>query len=340
MTKETENKGFVHDTFDLIKYAWDHKWFLIIISVVAFIVSAIASSFIPPRFKSTVIMFPTASVSISKNLVETDITTSDTKDLLTFGEDEEAERLLQILNSDKVRKYICKKFNLMEHYGIDSTEVRYPRTMLFNKYKGNVSFRRTEFTSIEIEVLDEEPQLAADIANEIADYVNTAYYDMRVDRAREAFFIVEKEYNDTKKRVDQITDSLNIIRSYGISDFESQSDALNSAYAEALIRNNESAAKKIKNQLNILNKYGSVLVELTSKLHWEVRRLSSLNSKYAAAKVNLESNVTNVFIVDHATVAERKAVPKRSVITMIATFSTFALALLLMIIIDNIKARS
>jgi hypothetical protein len=40
-------------------------------------------------------MFPAASVSVSKNLVETNVITSDTKDILTFGEDEEAERLLR-----------------------------------------------------------------------------------------------------------------------------------------------------------------------------------------------------------------------------------------------------
>jgi uncharacterized protein involved in exopolysaccharide biosynthesis len=49
--------------------------------------------------------------------------------------------------------------------------------------------------------------------------------------------------------------------------------------------------------------------------------------------------MSNVFIVDKATKAERKALPKRSLIVIITTLSAFALALLLLLIIDNIKVR-
>ena len=70
-------------------------------------------------------MFPAASVSVSKNLVETNVITSDTKDILTFGEDEESERLLQVLYSDQIREHIIDKFNLMQHYKID-TASRFP----------------------------------------------------------------------------------------------------------------------------------------------------------------------------------------------------------------------
>lgn len=340
MAKEKEKQGFVFDAIDLIKFSWNHKWLLITITIVAMLAAILISTYlIPKRYKSTVIMFPTASVSISKNLVETEIATSDTKDLLTFGDDEEAERLLQVLHSDRVRQHIIDKMDLAYHYDIDSINTRYPKTKLKAKFKENVSFRRTEFTSIEIEVLDEDPQMAADIANEIASYVDSVYFNMRLSRAQQAYDIVEREYNDNRVMLEEITDSLNTIRSYGISDFQTQSDALNAAYAEALIKNNMSAANKIKKQLDILNKYGSALIEMSNRQNWQIRRLSSLKSKYAAAKVNLEEAVTNVFVVDRAIPAEKKATPKRFTITVVTGFSTFALALLLLIILDNIKAR-
>jgi hypothetical protein len=49
--------------------------------------------------------------------------------------------------------------------------------------------------------------------------------------------------------------------------------------------------------------------------------------------------MSNVFIVDKASKAERKAVPKRSMIVIMSTLSVFALALLILLILDNIKVR-
>jgi uncharacterized protein involved in exopolysaccharide biosynthesis len=285
-------------------------------------------------------MFPAASVSVSKNLVETAVITSDTKDILTFGEDEEAERLLQVLHSDQIRTHVFEKFNLMEHYEIDTAAKNFPYTQLIKKYKGNVKFRRTEFLSIEIEVLDEDPQMAADIANEIAAHIDVAYSQIKKSRADEAFVIVDREYQISYRTIESLTDSLNKIRALGVHDYESQAEAINMAYATALGNNDSRAVKAIEEKLDIMAKYGGIYVELSDRLEWEIERNSLLKSKLAAAKVNLESTMTNVFIVDKATKSERKAVPKRSIIVIISTLSAFALSLLLLLIIDNIKVRS
>ena len=339
MPKKKKKKGFVYDAFDLIRFIWDKRWILIGVSFIAFVASIIVSLSITPKYKSRVIMFPAASISVSKNLVETSVVTSDTKDILTFGEDEEAERLLQILYSDKVRDHITQKFHLMEHYEIDTNTTKYPYTQLVNKYKSNVKFRRTEFMSIEIDVLDTDPQMAADIANDIASYVDSVYYQIKLARAYEAYSIVEKEYNESKQMIEEITDSLKVIRSLGVNDYESQSEGLNKAYADALGAGKMDVANIIKRQLDVLSRYGGLYVELDYKLEWEIERNSLLKAKMAAARVNLESNMTNVFIVDRANKSERKAVPKRSLIVIVSTISTFALALLLLLIIDNIKVR-
>lgn len=340
MAKDKKDQKFVYDAFDLIKYAWDKKMILIGVSVITFIAASVISLFLNDRFKSTVVLFPAASVSVSKNLVETAITTSDTKDILSFGEDEEAERLLQVLNSDKIRTHITKKFNLMEHYEIDTAAKKFPHTQLIKKFRGNVKYRRTEFLSIEIEVLDQDAQMAADMANEIAAYIDKVFTDIKRDRAVEAFAIVDREYQSSREIIEAITDSLNKIRALGVQDYASQSDALNTGLSEALLENNTRAIKAFEEKLEIMNKYGGPYIEYSEKLVWEIQRFSKLRSKYAAAKVNLGSTMTNVFVVDKATKSERKAVPKRSIIVIISTLSAFALSLLILLIIDIIKARS
>jgi uncharacterized protein involved in exopolysaccharide biosynthesis len=339
MAKDIKNQGFVYDAFDLINFAWNKKWQLIGISVVAFIASAIISLLITERFKSTVTLFPAASVSVSKNLVETTVSTSDTKDVLSFGEDEEAERMLQILHSDQIRMHVFEEFDLMDHYGIDPTG-KYPNTRLLKKYKSNVNFRRTEFMSIEIEVMDEDPKMAADIANGIASYIDSVYVAIKRSRAQEAYAIVEREFNTSKELIELLTDSLSKIRAFGISDYAAQSEGLNQAYAEAIGRGDQKVLRAIEEKLEVIEKYGGIYTELDWRSKWEFQRNSMLKAKMAAAKVNLESTMTNIFIVDNARESERKHTPKRSIIVIISTLSAFALALLLLLVIENIKVRS
>ncbi len=340
MAKKTNNQGFVYDTFDLLQFTWEKRKILIILTALAIIVSAIIAETIKPRFRSTVVLFPVASVSISKNLVETSVATSDTKDILTLGADEEGEQLLQILQSDQVRNHLQQKFNLLKHYRIDTLKEKYPLTKLANIMKGNIKIRRTEYTSIEISVLDEVPQMAADIANEISIYVDSVYYNIKIGRAREAYSIVKSENEALKKSLKVMSDSLRVIRMMGVQDYKLQIVALTKVYAKALSENNKPALNAIEDKMNVLAKYGGAYIELTSKMDYETERYSLLQSKVSAAKVNLENKMSNVFIVDKAKKSEKKALPNRMLIVLMSAISTFALSLLILLIADNIKARS
>ena len=338
MENKTVPTDLVSNAFDLIRFAWRKKWILIALSVFAFIASVIISSTITPRFKSNVVLFPAASVSLSKNLIETSSITTDNRDILSFGEDDEAERMLQILHSNQIKDHIVRKFDLMNHYRIDPSS-SYPYTRLDKKYKSNIKLRRTEFMSIEIEVLDTDPQMAADIANEIASYVDSTVHNMQRERALEAFNIVEKEYMGSQREIEQISDSLRKIRELGVMEYESQAASLNSAYANALAQGNNAAAGSILKRLNALSKYGGIYVELSKKLESEIKRLGELKIKFVSSKINVEQTLPQIFIVDKAVKAERKAVPKRSIIAIISTLSAFALSLLLLLIIEQIKTE-
>jgi uncharacterized protein involved in exopolysaccharide biosynthesis len=339
MEKKPENKVFVNNAFDLVRFAWDKKWILIVLTGIAFIASIIISLSITPRFKSGVVLFPAASVSLSKSLVETSSISTDNRDVLSFGEDEEAERMLQILHSNQIKEHVVKKFDLMKHYEIDMNKP-FPYTKLENKYKSNIKFRRTEFMSIEINVLDADPQMAADIANEIAAYIDSTIHNMQRERALEAYNIVEKEYLNSENEIKVIGDSLQKIRHLGVIDYESQASSLNTAYATAISRGDRTSADVILTRLNTLTRFGGSYIELSKKLESEIQRSAQLKSKFVSAKVNLEQAIPQIFIVDQAKKAERKAVPKRSIIVIISTMSAFAFSLLILLIIDQAKKEN
>jgi uncharacterized protein involved in exopolysaccharide biosynthesis len=264
---------------------------------------------------------------------------TDSRDILSYGGDEDAERLLQILHSNQIMDYIARKFNLMTHYRIDSTKA-FPRTQLYGKFKGNVKFRRTEYMSIEISVLDEDAQMAADIANEIASYLDSTIRNMQHNRALEALAIVENEYEHAREEVQVIGDSLQRIRRLGVIDYDSQAATLNAAYADAVVQGKKEASESLLKRINALATYGGIYVELSKKLDFGIERQKQLEAKYASSKLNANLNIPHIFIVDKAIKAERKATPKRSVIVAISTLSTFALALLLLIFRDNMKTRN
>ncbi|PLX08034.1 MAG: hypothetical protein C0598_12695, partial [Marinilabiliales bacterium] len=85
------------------------------ISIIVIILASIFSSeyFITPLYQSKVILYPTASNSISKVLLSENFVNN--KDILEFGEDEQTEQMLQVLNSNKIRDRIINKYNLLEH---------------------------------------------------------------------------------------------------------------------------------------------------------------------------------------------------------------------------------
>lgn len=331
---EKNPNSFNFESFDLIEYIIKRIKPLIIITATAAIVSVIVALIITPRFKSTVILFPTSQGSVSQNLLGV----VPYKTILRLGKEEEVEQLLQILNSDVIKNRIIEKYNLMEHYGIDPN-AKYPLTAINEEFDRNISFAETEYMSIKIEVLDVNAQLAADIANDIAVLVDTAIINMQKKRAYKALKIVEHEYFDLKYQIESLEDSLSLLRSYGINDYESQSEVFNDAYARALVENNMNGAKKLEKKLEIIAKYGGAYVAIRDFLEFEKKQLSEMKAKYVEAKVDATQDLPHTFIVNHARKAEKKSYPVRWLICSVSTISTFIFALLLLLIFDYAKGR-
>ncbi len=320
------------ESTDLIVYMWKRRIPLIIITVAAAIISILVSLTITPKFKSMVVLFPASESPVSKTLLQTNF--QDRVGILGFGEEEQLERLLQVLHSDAIRDKIIEKYNLMEHYEIDSTGP-FPRTKLFAEYKSNIKFKRTEYNSIVIEVLDKDPQMAADIANDIAYLIDYTMSRMKHDRAMEAYRLVEMEYEKLEDEVESIKDSLAMLHRKGMILYEEQTERLVEAYAKAKVAGNYKGAENLKKDFDVLEKYSGTFVYYRALLTHESNRLSELKSKYAEAKAEASQNLANVFILDKAYKAEKKAYPKKSIIVIVATFSTFILAVMAFLFFEN-----
>ncbi|HPG33070.1 MAG TPA: Wzz/FepE/Etk N-terminal domain-containing protein, partial [Lentimicrobium sp.] len=251
--KFAEIRDFDSSSLGMFLFSW--RKHLIIVSIAAALLALIFSSpiFITPLYKSTVVLFPVSSNSVSKALL-TDQPAAKS-DILEFGEDEQTEQMLQILSSSQIRDKVVQKFNLMEHYQIDAKS-KYKYTSLYHQYDNNITFRRTEFMAVKITVLDRDPQMAADIANTISELLDSTKNNMQRERALKGFKIVEQEYNRLQTEINTMEDSLRKIREIGVFDYESQSEMINQQLAIEIAHGNTRGINALEDKLSLLAKYG------------------------------------------------------------------------------------
>ncbi len=328
------NEDFDSSNFIVFLLQWRKP--LLYITLTAFVASIIFSSpfFITPKFRSTVIMFPTSSNSISKALLSE--TSGEKQDILQFGEDEQTEQMLQILSSNKIRDRIIEKYNLMEHYDIKQNSA-YKYTKLYNTYEDNVTFRRTEYMAVKITVNDKDPVIASKMANDIAELMDSTKNTMQKERAMQAFKIVEAEYLKLKVEIQVMEDSLTKLRELGIHDYETQAEMINQQLAIELAKGNKSGIKALEDKLSLLAKYGGPYVSLRDALEYEKKQLSEIKAKYEEAKIDANEVLPQKFIVNNAYVAEKKSYPVRWIIVIISTLSAFLLGVIVLAALDSVS---
>ncbi|KAF5061429.1 hypothetical protein DSECCO2_315290 [anaerobic digester metagenome] len=333
--KLSEIRDFDSTSLGMFLFSW--RKHLIIISLSAAILAAVFSSslFITPLYRSTVVLFPVSSNSVSRALL-TDQPAAKT-DILEFGEDEQTEQMLQILSSSKIRDKVVEKFDLMKHYRINPRS-KYKNTELHRQYESNITFRRTEFMAVRISVLDRDPQMAADIANTISELLDSTKNAMQRERAMKGFAIVEQEYLKLRDDIAKMEDSLRVIREMGVYDYESQSEMFNQQLAIEIARGNERGIASLESKLNLLAKYGGAYVSLRDMLEHEKKQLSYLKARYEEAKVDATETLPQKFVVESAYKAEKKSYPVRWIIVLVSTLAAFLISVIVIITIEKMPA--
>jgi len=318
---------------DIIFKVYSYRKPIIIITSIAIIISTIVSFLITPKFRASTVLFPAPAVSISKSLISV---TAQSNENGIFGEDEEVEQVLQVLNSEELQQKIVKKYDLVNHYELDPSDPHL-KSELNKKWEKYVSFGRTQFMAIEISVLDKSPEIATNMANDISASIDSVMNRMEKERAVKAYEIAKIQYKQREDQVNTLSDSLRKIMEMGVYDIKAQSASLNRGLTQAIIKGNQKAINQIQDRLDLLSKYGSKYFTLINIIESQSIQLSLLNSKCNEAKVDAEQSLTHIYVVDKAYRPDKKAFPQRSLIILITALSTFLLSILIVIIIDALK---
>ena len=235
---------------------------LLIYTIVAAILSGLVSFLMPKQYKSTVVVFPARHFSTSKLLLEQN--TGNQEDYMQLGDEDDAEKLIQVLNSDALKLKVAKVFDLYKRWKIKDTTFAYHYLKL--KWEEMVSIKRTEFNSIKIEVYDYTANNSAQLANGISDYSDTVRNEMTRRVSGQALKIVKEAYDNTLTMMRQLEDSLQTLRQLGVLDYKSDVEAYTKSYAKAIEKGNKTAILELEKKLDILKKYGGAYLYINENL--------------------------------------------------------------------------
>jgi uncharacterized protein involved in exopolysaccharide biosynthesis len=261
------------------------------------------------------------------------------KDPLEFGAEEEAEKALQILQSSKLTERLVRNYNLMEHYKIDPKSAL-KKTKLADKIGANFSFSRTRYLSIKVDVLDEDPVMAAKMANGILDLYDSIKNEIQLEVAIPALDIVKRQMQAKENEINAIKTELQKLGAEGVTNYEEQSRALNEEIYKARAAGKMDKVAELVDQSKNLVQYGGQFTALTELLQLELDKLSDLKAKFERAEVDVKETLNNKFTVSGADVAEQRAYPVRKLIVLVSLLASLFFAIAAFAMFEKFKPKA
>ncbi|MDX9892110.1 MAG: Wzz/FepE/Etk N-terminal domain-containing protein [Bacteroidales bacterium] len=330
-----QEKSNEFNSFGLIRFIWKWRKLLIIISIAAAIISFGASLLIRPQFKSTSIIYAPRTNSLSKILLN-EQNYNERLDIKAYAVEEETEHLIQILNSREIKDILIEKFNLVEHYGLKK-DMKYWQTRLYKAMENMITIKRTQYGAISVTVSDWDSQLAARMANEIVNQLDTFKNKVERERASAAYFLLEKQLEEINQEMKRIDDSLSVLAENGVLILDRQAERITQQYAIAIAQGNIGAQQRLAKELEKFAKWGPTVQTLQNEQLNFTEYQALCKSRMLDAKMDMESNMPVKFVVEKAIPADKKSYPKKLIIMILSTLATFIVTLFTLIIIENIQ---
>ena len=139
------------------------------------------------------------------------------------------------------------------------------------------------------------------------------------------------------KSLQQVNDSLNIIRKQGVFYGTAQTERLIEQYAICLAENNKRGAQLIKKELNKLSKYITEHNLLERRTHHFQSEFNRIQDVCDLIYIDSEYDLTNKFVINKAYPADKKSYPIRWLVVLVFTFSIFIVAIFILRSIELLK---
>lgn len=300
------------------------KWkkYFIVVTGMAILISVLFSSkwFIKPKYKSFAIVYPS--------------------NLIQYSTESKSEQMMQLFESADIRNAVIRKFNLAEHYKIDTTRPA-GFSELIAEYESNVSVTRTDYESILIKVLDIDANLACDMVKEIMSALNQKARSLQRDKSKEILKMQSQQLAERKKELDSVNLILQNLRiNYHLLDYQTQVKEFTKGYIKTINLTGKSNYKEIDAMINNLQQRGGEFYTMARVYEGILNSYNETKVEYDNTLTDLNKELTYVSEVTSPIVADKKAYPIRWLIILVSVLSAdlFLFVILLMIEKKSITA--
>ncbi|WP_442795719.1 Wzz/FepE/Etk N-terminal domain-containing protein [Pelobium manganitolerans] len=352
------------DFLDLLRVSYNYRKHILFLTIFGMLVGIATAFLAKPEFEAFTVFYIPANNSISKSL----LAENNLENFMRYGDEDQIDQAIEMLNSDALKDRVIAKFNLQEHYGFKNT--KYPQTKTRAKLKTNSDFKRTDNLAIKIAVRDED----AVLAKEMADYFLLSLDSMRTQiqqaRGQQAYQLIAQQYQKKQAEVDAILKNLSQIRQQGIFDYESQSEVLSKAIIEAETRVKAEEARLKVYQQNASKLPDSTIIktqgrlaaakasyqilkptvanfgrlsgkylELEALYKKEQESLANLQLRFEGAELDYKAAISQRFLIEKASVPEKAKYPQKAVLIFLFTLSGFIISFLTVCYLEFVAPR-
>lgn len=307
-----------YNLIDALRVLLKWKFPIITFIVVASIGGVILAFVLPVYYQSQVLFYPTNPARTESSVLFSDQTSEFAADF--SGTKNDINRLLTIATSSPVIDFMVNHFDLANHYGYDTSAASYKRYKVTEEFKKNYTVLKTENGAIEINIIDTDPQKAADMVNMAAEMIDKLNNGSLQENKESVTLMFSKSYADKVAEVGMLADTLAKLKD------EYNLEIVSSGSPEGLPLVKGSNAQVVETFKVLLKRQENAVMDLN-----KVKSLYDRNQSAASAKIS------SMFIIEKGYPAEKKVKPIRWVICLTVTLLSIFLAIAGALLIERMQ---
>lgn len=312
-----KNKSFL----DLINRWRIHLAVIVLVSTVlgVFISSPIVMT---PKYKSTAFVYPV--------------------NVLAYSEESTTEQMLQVFSSNDIKEKMLNAFNLDKHYNLDKNDPHFYSYFLY-EFSENVSISKTEYESVNINVLDKDPKVACNMVDSLISFFDQKMAELHRQKNYEMVYIKNRELNKKRNELDSLEKKQTLLKTnYNIIDIAGQTKELTRGYMNLVNsgKGESQAAREIDSTLKNFKEKTEEYNHTGALIYAAGIEYNTIKNDYEKHLSEVQKKITYSQVVEHPIPADKKAYPVRWAVVAVTLITSLIFSLMIIAFIDSKRKKA
>ena len=324
------------NNLSIAKKLYKNKRHIFISALAAMMLGLLYTFIIKPTFTSSAFVYPSS--------------------LAVYGEESQAEQLLQFLQSDEMPLYLIKKLDLYKHYKIDTTKDGYLQKVK-DIIAAKIQFSKTKYESIEIKAQDFNADTAKLFVTEVIDGVNWLIEKEHKEKYGETvrnslIYLEHKKHlvdstqsllNELNKKYEYLNIGIQMKEAFK-NQYKMQSGGGNNSLSDFINMSeqlkgieNDNKGRSLSELFTGINNYLLQYGKLTVYFDDQVKGWTKANDDYQKNLFEYNRKINFVAVASAPQKPLQPTWPKRWIVVPVSGLVFFLLSCIYFLYIDNLK---